>query len=162
MKKTGFLYRRALKRSVWPFHFLSKVQVPAEAGVSPKTEFSTQSGFYRSPFVRDFSFLGSSVFWKKTKEENLKFSSYQQLIKNKKGQVTVEYLLLAVALIALFQIAVTTLKDNQTLENFQKTPGQIFRNLVENGNWDPKTDTSRAFHPNHYEKLYTPNGEGAK
>lgn len=74
----------------------------------------------------------------------------------KKGQVTVEYILLAVVLIALFQIAAASLRDNQNLKNFQELPGQIFRNLVENGNWEPDTRTSRTQHPNHYLRYYTP------
>ena len=83
-------------------------------------------------------------------------------IKNKKGQVTAEYILLAVALIALFQIATVTLKDNDSLKNFQETPGKIFKNLVENGNWIPNERQSRARHPTHHERHYTPNGKGPK
>ena len=85
-----------------------------------------------------------------------------KFLKNKKGQVTVEYILLAVALIALFQVATVTLRDNESLKNFQEIPGQIFKNLVENGNWEIEEELSRRNHPNHHERHYTPNGKGPK
>ena len=80
--------------------------------------------------------------------------------KNKSsGQVTVEYILLAVTLLVLFQVAANTLRDNQALKNFQETPQKIFKNMVENGNWEPNETESRAKHPNHYEFQYTTDGE---
>ena len=81
--------------------------------------------------------------------------------KNKNsGQVTVEYILLAVTLLVLFQVTANTLKDNQALKNFQETPQNIFRNMVENGNWERDENESRKNHPNHYEFQYTADGEG--
>ncbi|MCY4321207.1 MAG: hypothetical protein OXC37_02210 [Bdellovibrionaceae bacterium] len=85
-----------------------------------------------------------------------------KILKNKKGQVTVEYILLAVALIAIFQIATVSFRNNENLKNFQEIPGQIFRNLVENGNWIVNENVSRNLHPNHHERHYTPNGSGPK
>ena len=76
------------------------------------------------------------------------------------GQVTVEYLLLAVVLLVLFQVSTNTFKNNDSLKNFQETPRNIFKNMVENGNWEPTPDKSRKLHPNHYESQYTANGEG--
>ena len=76
------------------------------------------------------------------------------------GQVTVEYILLAVALLVLFQVATKTLKDNETLKHFQETPQKIFQNMVENGNWKPDGIDSRKHHPNHYEFQYTSDGDG--
>ena len=64
-------------------------------------------------------------------------------IKGKKGQVTVEYILLAVVLITLFQLTSNTFKDNGYLNEFQDTPHDIFRNLVENGNGEVNLVKSR-------------------
>ena len=80
--------------------------------------------------------------------------------KSVKGQITVEYLLLAVTLIALFHLASLSLRDNESLKNFQEIPGQIFKNLVENGNWKIDENLSRANHPNHHDRHYTPEGNG--
>ncbi|MCZ0933059.1 MAG: hypothetical protein OXJ52_07905 [Oligoflexia bacterium] len=88
-----------------------------------------------------------------------------KFLKNNRGQVTVEYLLLAVALIALFHIAAVTLRDNESLKNFQEIPGQIFKDIVENGNWqpnDPQGYESRKRHPNHHDRHYVPDGKGPK
>ena len=70
-------------------------------------------------------------------------------IQSPAGQITVEYILLAVALITLFQVATKALRENDYLKNFQDTPHNVFRNIVENGNWE--TDPTRPvgiFHPN--------------
>ena len=79
---------------------------------------------------------------------------------NKRGQVTVEYILLAVVLISLFQIATVTLRDNDYLKGFQETPNKIFMNLVENGNWETDVVKSRSLHPGHHDHHYTSDGKG--
>ena len=89
-------------------------------------------------------------------------STQDRTNKNKSsGQVTVEYILLAVTLLVLFQVAANTLKDNEALKNFQETPQNIFKSMVENGNWDINESESRKNHPNHYEFQYTTDGEGS-
>lgn len=83
----------------------------------------------------------------------------KRIYKNR-GQVTVEYILLAVALIVLFHVSTSALKDNRYLENFQKIPNQILVNMAENGNWiiteGGDEDKSRNEHPNHFKFHYTP------
>ena len=91
--------------------------------------------------------------------DKLKFLKPVGLI-NKKAQVTVEYILLAVVLITLFQLASISLKDNQSLKNFQELPGSIFKHLVENGYGHPDEATSRKNHPNVFDRYYTPEGQG--
>ena len=86
----------------------------------------------------------------------LKKRGAKNKIQKNSGQVTVEYLLLAVFLLFLFQLATKTLKDNDYLKNFQATPNKILVNLIENGNWEPDTDKSRELHPNQYDLHYTP------
>ena len=76
------------------------------------------------------------------------------------GQVTVEYILLAVTLLVLFQVASNTFTENDFLKNFQETPQKIFTNMVENGNWIVDTTESRANHPNHWAFHYSSEGEG--
>jgi len=83
----------------------------------------------------------------------------KKLKRQKAGQVTVEYILLAVTLLVLFQVTANTLKYNQVLKNFQQTPQNVFRNMVENGNWEPNEATSRSKHPNHYEFQYADKGK---
>ena len=73
------------------------------------------------------------------------------------GQVTVEYILLSVTLLVLFQISTNILQESDSLKNFQETPQKIFKNMVENGNFEPNEDESRKQHPNHFEFQHTPN-----
>ena len=80
--------------------------------------------------------------------------------KNNSGQVTVEYILLAVTLLVLFQVASTTLRNNEALKEFQEIPQNVFQNMIANGNWELNAETSRSKHPNHYEFQYTTDGEG--
>ena len=84
----------------------------------------------------------------------------QKKIKRNLGQVTMEYILLAVVLITLFQIATKTLRDNDYLKNFQDTPNKIFVNLIKNGNWEVDETASRGLHPNQHLLHFTPDGEG--
>ena len=74
--------------------------------------------------------------------------------------MTVEYILLAVVLISLFQLASISLKDNQSLKNFQELPGSVFKNLVENGYVHPDEATSRKNHPNVFDRYRTSLGKG--
>ena len=100
-----------------------------------------------------------NLFWKNCfwdRKERLK-SFNKSSLKNNKGQVTVEYILLAVVLVTLFQLATMTLKNNKSLKNFQELPNQIFRDLVTNG-----TIEGSKNHPNHYDRYYTTFGDGEK
>ena len=85
-------------------------------------------------------------------------------IRRNRGQVTVEYILLAVVLIVLFQLAANTLRDNGYLKNFQDAPNKIFVNLIENGNgagWAKSVSApeSRNYHPNHHKLHFTSDGK---
>ena len=75
------------------------------------------------------------------------------------GQVTVEYILLAVTLLVLFQVVSKVFKENDSLKHFQETPQNIFKNMVENGNWIIDGDESRVKHPNHREFHFSSKGD---
>ena len=87
-------------------------------------------------------------------------AEFQKKRRRDLGQVTVEYILLSVALITLFQIATNTLRDSDLLRNFQDVPNKILLNLMENGNWKVNQKDSKSFHPNHHRLHYSPDGEG--
>lgn len=77
-----------------------------------------------------------------------------------KGQITVEYLLLAVVLIAFFGLVTKGLRDSDHLKGFQDKPRALFQNMVENGNRYPDTNkaASQERHPNQYHMHYTSKG----
>lgn len=83
----------------------------------------------------------------------------QAKINKQSGQITVEYILLAVVFIVLFQVASNTLKNNDYLKNFQDTPRKIFVNMVQNGNWEPILQDGCNLHPNHYNMHFSSDGD---
>ena len=68
--------------------------------------------------------------------------------------------MLGVVLIFIFQVSTTLLRGNEVLKNFHDTPNRIFVNLIENGNWEPNLDDSRADHPNQYHTHFSTDGKG--
>ena len=80
-------------------------------------------------------------------------------LRGQKGQITAEYLLLGVFLIALFSLVTKTLRDNDHLKDFQEGPQRVFKSMVENGNLKQDLEESRKEHPNQEEMHFTPDGE---
>ena len=79
-----------------------------------------------------------------------------RLINKNSGQVTAEYLLLAVVLIVFFQLITKTLRENDSLKGFQDVPISILVNVIENGNMIVDSKQSQNLHPNHHDQHYTP------
>ena len=124
------------------------------------------------------AFLGAG-FWKNKKLfsdarfENKKRKHIKNLLKTTKimakrlqnktkknsGQITMEYILLAVALLTLFKLVANIMKNNGHLKSFQDRPIAIFRGLVEDGNWKEKE--SKKYHPNHLKSHYSSKGSGS-
>ena len=85
----------------------------------------------------------------------------EQVRVKQRGQVTVEYILLAVVMIAAFQAGTKALQKWKLLEEFQDLPAEVFRHMVENGNLETNEPTSRRKHPNYSTSQYTPEGTGS-
>jgi hypothetical protein len=69
-----------------------------------------------------------------------------QQIKNQKGQVAIEYILLTVVMVGIFLTARNALLSNNTLANFVQKPWELVAGMIETGVWgDPKK--ARADHP---------------
>ena len=85
----------------------------------------------------------------------MKSRGYKRKI-GKKGQITVEYLLLAVVLMAFFAVITKNFKNNKHLKNFQDKPNALFENMVENGNRQFDKAASQERHPNQLDMHYTP------
>ena len=85
-------------------------------------------------------------------------SVYKKTIGNPKGQVTAEYLLLAVVFIAFFGLITNTLKNNDYLKDFQDAPNAMFENMIENGNWEVNEAKSQKQHPNQHNLHFTSKG----
>ena len=72
--------------------------------------------------------------WKKKFFQRLSHPSHKSS-SFRKGQVTVELILLGVVLIVLSQLVINQIKTNKYLEDFAKGPSQVVANMIANGNW---------------------------
>ena len=73
----------------------------------------------------------------------MKFSSQ---IKNQRGQVAIEYILLSIVMVGIFLGARNILLSNNTLANFVQKPWELVAGMIETGVWgDPKK--VRGQHP---------------
>lgn len=65
-----------------------------------------------------------------------------------KGQVTAEYLLLAVVLLMLTKLSFNQINRGGYLNDFVSGPNQYIARMLENGNWKIDLEQSRQAHPN--------------
>ena len=116
--------------------------------VSFQTKNQTKNLYFSASFY---------AFW--NNKTGVKFRGDSHKMKNRKnsGQVTAEYLLLAVVLLFLFGLVTKTLRNNDHLKSFQEKPNKLFKSMVENGNWEADKGLSQKHHPNQHNLHYTPN-----
>jgi len=69
-----------------------------------------------------------------------------------KGQVTVEYILLAFVSLILMQLIFSRFKDENYLAQFVSGPNPIIANMMENGVWELNRTAARNQHPNQNER----------
>ncbi len=80
------------------------------------------------------------------------FKAKKFLLKTSKGQVTVEYILLAVTLLVLMQVAFKQIKEGDYLKEFVSGPNPVIANMLENGVWNIDSKSAREQHPNHIKR----------
>ena len=95
-----------------------------------------------------------SVMRKKSFSQRLSHPSHRSS-SFRKGQVTVELILLGVVLIVLSQLVINQIKTNKYMEDFAKGPSQVVANMIANGNWKKSPDESKGEHPNMHERHYS-------
>ena len=81
---------------------------------------------------------------------------FYKKIQEQRGQITVEYILLAVVLVSLFTLMTKTLKDGDYLNEFHDGPTKLLKSMVQNGNFELDEDKSFELHPNQHDMHYTP------
>ena len=74
---------------------------------------------------------------------------------SQKGQVTIEYILLTIVLLAGMRLLFNSVKDSDMLNSFVSGPNEIIGNMMENGVWDIDEGKAREKHPNQYERHWT-------
>ncbi len=76
-------------------------------------------------------------------------------LKSSKGQVTVEYILLAFILLVFMQLAFKQIREGDYFRDFVSGPNQIIANMLENGTWNLSSDEARRQHPNQFDRHFS-------
>ena len=72
-----------------------------------------------------------------------------------KGQVTTEFLLMAIVLVGLSHLAFQQIKNQGMFDNLVSGPNEMIANMLENGVWQRDRQAARERHPNHYNRHLT-------
>ena len=100
--------------------------------------------------------FGSMAFQRKAARPwRRAFLSRRFPVRNNRGQITTELILLGVVLIVLAQLVLNQIKNNKYVEDFAKGPSQVLANMISNGNWKKDSEESKSAHPNSHERHYS-------
>lgn len=72
-----------------------------------------------------------------------------------KGQVTTEYILMAIVVVAGAKIAFNLIKSEGLMDDLASKPNEMVGNMMENGVWEQDQNSARGKHPNHHERHLT-------
>ncbi len=76
-------------------------------------------------------------------------------LRNQKGQMTIEAVLLLVVFVATFKVAQQSIKDKNFLSNMVSGPWTFVQGMIQNGVWAPG-DTGNTIHPNIFGRRASP------
>ena len=83
------------------------------------------------------------------------------MIKNQKGQGTIEAVLILVIIVGFGTLVSTTLRNNDTVATVVSAPWKQLAGLIQNGKWGTPEDT-KSYHPHHNHRHSTPRGAGGQ
>ncbi len=75
-------------------------------------------------------------------------------LRNKKGQMTIEAVLLLVIMVAVFTVVHRTISEGEYLSKIVSGPWGYMQGMVANGVW--KSGNSNNMHPNAFDRRATP------
>ncbi|MCJ8275282.1 MAG: hypothetical protein MJK18_00435 [Bdellovibrionales bacterium] len=80
-------------------------------------------------------------------------------LKNQKGQMTIEAVLIATLLLSTLTVASRIIKDQGYLSSLVEGPWQHLSGMIQNGVWAPPQQGT-ALHPNNLDRHGSPVGDG--
>ena len=80
------------------------------------------------------------------------------MIKNQKGQATIEAILIATILLSSSLFIMNQLRQRQVLSKLVQRPWAYIGGMIENGVWD-LPERGVQVHPNHLDRHATPQGD---
>ena len=75
--------------------------------------------------------------------------------RGRRGQVTVELILMMVVAAVLMQVSWNAIKEGGYLDKFASMPNKALSSMMANGNWITNETESKKHHPNRYGKRYS-------
>lgn len=78
------------------------------------------------------------------------------LLKDRRGQLMIEAILLMVLLVGLLTVITRYLRDNNTIPNLVSEPWGQIAGMTEFGNWEPPNNSNKKKHPNTFNRFFTP------
>ncbi len=86
------------------------------------------------------------------------FAQWGAAMKAQRGQVTIEYILMAVVIIGFAILVRTGIQRNDILQNMVSQPWLVLQGMVENGTWG-RVQRTKPLHPNFLKRHVTMPGE---
>jgi len=84
-----------------------------------------------------------------------------QLCRQKRGQITVEMVLLLAVMVAAVYMVQAGFKEHKPVYNFISGPWKTIGGMMESGSW-AKRKPARENHPNHWKRMYAKRGMDLK
>ena len=78
-------------------------------------------------------------------------------LKKPKGQITVELVLLLVAMVGASYLVLDQFKLQKPFYNFISNPWKTIGGMIESGSWQKRAD-AKTKHPNHWKRMFTTKG----
>ena len=75
------------------------------------------------------------------------------------GQMTVEMVLILIALMGIVGFASETLKEQKVLQQFISVPWKMVSNMMESGVWEKNQEEAQEQHPGHWRRMYGNDGD---
>ena len=74
---------------------------------------------------------------------------------SKRGQVTVELILMTAVIVVTWQVLSKVIKNGGYLDDFVAGPNQLIGHMIANGNWQKDEEESKDDHPNRYGRRWS-------
>ena len=76
-------------------------------------------------------------------------------LNSRRGQVTVELILMTAVIVVTWQVMSKVIKDGGYLDDFVAGPNQLIGHMIANGNWQKDEEESKDDHPNRYGRRWS-------
>lgn len=76
-------------------------------------------------------------------------------LRNQRGQMVIEGLLLMIVIVSIFLVLMRNLQESNLIPGLVTGPWDKIAGMTESGNWNPQSEAQRK-HPNNFDRFFTP------